>query len=306
MDFDGEAAVQLFYTLQQPASVVPTLVLPNKELWDCCSDFKLLSLADTSGVDSQNDFFSFYNVCSASSSSAVYKLYKDNVYVANLSGSSTYGIDYPFNFQTVLNQPAIGFKIEWYKVLALHGAGVYKVGFSVTDALLGNSSVFSFEFKLCEYRPDRAEGTIRLEWTLKGTIGNSEDDLLTVDYLNTNWKNQIRIPGFFGYPSAEYTKETIQYRNGAREWTFDEQEPIYILKTKRIPAQIHNLFRVSIMQSDRCKITDYNSVNAEKYVNKEIMFQTEYKPAWRPLVSKLAPVELQVKQRFNNYKKHRN
>ena len=60
------------------------------------------------------------------------------------------------------------------------------------------------------------------------------------------------------------------------------------------------------MQSDRCTITDYNTINAEKYVDKEIMFQTEYKPVWKPLISKLAEVSLEVKQRFNNYKKHRN
>jgi len=305
--FDGEAATQTFYTLQENTPVTPTLVLPNKELFDCCSDFKLLSLTDGIGTDNEkNDFFAFMDICAPTATAAVYKIYKNNVLLATMSGGSTYGIDYPFGFQTVNNQNYVGYKVEWYKVFTLHGAGIYKVELVVTDAILGNGSIFSFEFKVCEYRGYRAEGTIRLQWYQNGTIGSIADDKKTVDYLSLNWVNQIRLPGFFGYPNSDYVKENIQYQNGAREWTFDEMDPIYILKTNRIPIQFHWLFMVSIMQSDRCTITDYNSRNAEKYVNKEIMFQTEYKPDWRPLMSKLAPVELAVKQRFNNYKKHRN
>jgi len=305
--FDGEAATQTFYTLQENTPVTPTLVLPNKELFDCCSDFKLLSLTDGIGTDNEkNDFFSFMDICAPTATAAVYKIYKNNVLLATMSGGSIYGTDYPFGFQTVNNQKYVGYKVEWYKVFTLHGAGIYKVELVVTDSILGNGSIFSFEFKVCEYRPHLAEGTIRLQWRQNGTIGSIADDKKTIDYLGLNWVNQIRLPGFFGYPDADYVKENIQYTNGAREWTFDEMEPIYILKTNRIPIQFHWLFMVAIMQSDRCTITDYNSRNAEKYVNKEIMFQTEYKPDWKPLMSKLAPVELAVKQRFNNYKKHRN
>lgn len=304
--FDGEAVSVEFVTLQENTPVTPTLLLPNKELFDCCGDKKLLALANDGVSNEENDFFTFMDICSPTATAAIYKIYKNNVLVATISGGNTCGVDYPFGFQTVNNQKYVGYKVEWYKVLDLYGAGTYKFELVVTDPLLGNGSIFSFDFKLCVYRDFLAETTIRLQWWQNGTIGSIADDKKTVDYLGLNWVNQIRLPGFFGFPTAEYTKETIQYTNGAREWTFDEQEPIYMLKTKPFPAQIHNLFRISIMQSDRCIITDYNSRNAEKYVNKEIMFQTEYKPTWRPLMSKLAPIELAVKQRYNNYKKHRN
>jgi len=305
--FDGEAAKQTFFTLPAPAAVVPTLVLPNKELWDCCADFKLKQLAYGDGSDLfKNDFFSFLDICSPTATAAVYKIYKDNVLLATMSGGTVYGVDYAFGFQTVNNQKYVGYKVEWYKVLALHGGGVYKVGLEVTDAILGNVSIYSFEFMLCEYRADRAETTIRLQWWQNGIIGSMRDDRLTINYLNLNWVNQIRLPGYFGFPTADYVKEDVQYQNGVREWVFDEQEPLYVISTKPIPAQIHKLFRISVMQSDRCTITDYNSTNAEKYIDKEIMFQTEYKPIWKPLISKLAPVKLEVRQRYNNLKKHRN
>jgi len=174
--FDGEAATETFYTLQENTPVTPTLILPNKELWDCCSDFKLLSLADDSGINEQNDFFTFMDICAPTATAAVYKIYKNNVLLATMSGGSVYGVDYPFGFQTVNNQNYVGYKVEWYKVLALHGPGIYKVELVVTDAILGNGSIFSFEFKVCEYRSDRAEGTIRLQWYQNGTIGSIADD----------------------------------------------------------------------------------------------------------------------------------
>lgn len=306
MPFDGETAIQTFYTLQENTPVQPTLLLPDKQLWDCCGDMKLKVLADDSGINEQNDFFSFMDVCAPTASDAVYKIYKDGTLKATMSGNNNHGVDYAFGFQSVNNQKYVGYKVEWYKVLALYGDGIYKIELVVTDAILGNSSIFSFDFKLCTYRPDRADGTIRLQWYLNGIIGSTYDDRKSINYLSLNWVNQIRLPGFFGYPTAEYVKEEIQYTTGAREWTFDEQEPIYLLKTKPIPAPIHTIFRIMVMQSDRCLITDYNVRNSEKFVNKEIMFQTEYKPIWKPLMSKLAPVELLVRQRYNNYKKHRN
>ena len=33
--FDGEAATQTFFTLPAASAVVPTLLLPNTDLWDC-------------------------------------------------------------------------------------------------------------------------------------------------------------------------------------------------------------------------------------------------------------------------------
>lgn len=305
MAFNGEAISQNFKTLRDNEPVTPTILLPNKELWDCCSDFKIKVLADDSGVDQQNDFSTFLDLLALTTSTAAYTLYKDNVLVATLSGFTNYGVDYPLGFKVTNLKKYVGYRINWALVLADLGEGVYKVGLTADDPILGGGTVYSFEFKLCAYRVDRADGTIRLQWWQNGTIGSVKNDKESIDYLDLNWVNQIRLPGFFGFPGADYVKETIHYNNGMREWTFDEQEPLYILKTKPIPSYVHNIFRISIMQSDRCTVTDYNSVNAEKYVNKEIMFQTEYKPQWKPLISKLAMVQLEVLQRSNLYKKHR-
>jgi hypothetical protein len=306
--FDGETATKTFQTLNaNQGGGLPSLLLPNKELWDCCSQFKIKVLAnvDEPNDNFQNDFTSFIEACSSSASGAVYKLWKGSTLVGTMSGGSIYGTDYPFGFVTSQGRKYVGYKVNWVDVLGNHGDGIYKVSLEITDSLLGNSEAFSFEYSLCRYRADRADVTVRLQWYLNGTIGDVRSERMTFDYLNLNWVNQIRISGFFGFPEGTYTKENVQYQNGVREWTFDEMEQSYKIKTKPIPSHIHNLLMVQTMQSDRCLITDYNAKNTESYVDKEIMFETEYKPDWKPLVSRLAPVQLSVKLRFNNYKKRR-
>lgn len=303
---DGETAIQYLYTLPSLNAVQPTLLLPNAESFDCCADFKTMVLAYGDGSDTmKNDFTSFLNLCSPTASAAVYKLYKDGVLVGSLT-NNTYGKYYSFGFEVIGLQKFIGYRIDWYLVLDLQGEGIYQLKLEVTDAMLGNVTLWSDEYQLCEYRADRAEQTIRIDWWQNGTIGSMANQADTMNYSDLNWHNQIRLGGFFGYPKvSEGTKEFVRYWNGYQEWVKDEFEVTYRLKTKRIPANIQRLIRTDIMMSDRCTITDYNSKNAETYIDFEIRFEPTNEPNWKPLQSKLSDVELVCKQRFENNKKHR-
>jgi len=302
---DGETALQYLYTLPRPTTTEASLLLPNTKLDDCCADFKTMVLATESGSEAlKNDFTTFLELCSPTASTAVFKIYKEGTLKATLSGT-TYGVNYPFGFESIGVQQFVGYKIEWYKVMNLFGEGIYTIEYSVTDAMLGNASIFSNEYKLCAYRADRAEMTIRLDWWQNGTIGSMLNQKLLKQYSNLYWHQQIRLPGFFGYPETDGTKESVQYWSGQREWTKDEQEPIYKLKTKRIPSNLQTLLRVEVMTSDECKVTDYNSKNAQTYIDFDIKFEPKHTPNWKPLISKLSDVELSCTQRYNNYKKHR-
>ena len=303
---DGETAIQYLYTLPSLRTVEPSLLLPNAVSFDCCADFKIKVLAYGDGSDNtKNDYTSFLNLCSPTTSAAVYKLYKDGTFVTSLT-NSTYGLFFALGFEQIGVQKFIGFKVEWHKVLHLQGEGVYQLKLEVTDAMLGNTSLWSEQYQLCEYRADRAEQTIRLEWWQNGTIGSTLSQNDTMNYSDLNWQNQIRLGGFFGYPKvAEGTKEYVRYWSGLQEWVKSEFEVSYKLKTKRIPASIQKLIRTDIMMSDRCTITDYNSKNAETYIDFEIRFEPSNEPNWKPLQSKLSDVELVCKQRYENNKKHR-
>jgi len=301
---DGETALQYFYTLPRPTASEPTLLLPNSNLDDCCKLFKTIVLANDGVNNIENDVTSFLNLCSPTTSTAVYKIYKDGVLKATLTGS-TYGVDYPFAFDSIGVQKFVGYKVEWYKIIDLYGEGIYQIALVVTDAMLGNTTTYSDEYNVCLYRADRAEQTVRIDWWQSGTIGSMFNQKLQKQYSDLYWHNQIRLPAFFGYPTTEGVKENVQYWNGQREWTKDEQEPMYVLKTRRIPYNLQTLLRVEIMTSDKCLITDYNSKNAATFVDFEVKFEPKHAPNWKPLVSKLADVELNCTQRYNNYKKHR-
>ena len=302
---DGETAIQYLYTLPSANAVEPSLLLPNAVSFDCCADFKILVLATDGSDDYQNDFTSFLNLCSPTASAAVYKLYSGDTLKATLNNDD-YGQFYALGFKQIGVQKFIGYRIDWYNVLAEFGSGIYQVKLEVTDAMLGNTSIWSDEFRLCQYRADRAEQTIRLTWWQNGTIGDSSNQKWVKNYADLNWKNQIRLGGFFGYPKVnDGTKEFVKYWNGQEEWVKDEFEVTYMLKTKRIPANIQSLLRNDVMTADRVMITDYNSKNAEKYVDFEIRFEPNHAPNWKPLQSKLSDVELTCKQRYENNKKHR-
>jgi hypothetical protein len=298
--FDGETAIQYFGTLLTGEDTLITPLLPNSGLDDCCSDFEISVLANDSGEDLQNDFTTFLAQVSATTSSASYSLYKCDELVATFTNND-YGTNYAFNFVTGY----IGYKVDWSLVLLAFGIGKYRIKLSTTDAVLGNVDRFSETYNLRIYHPTLAEGTVRIEWVQNGTIGDLYSDKKQFLYRNLNWSNQIRLKGFFGYPEATYTKDNIKYQNGLREWVKDENEPKFKLKIKRISASIHDLLMIEVLMSDRCSVTNYNSKSEKDYLKKDIIFDTEYKPEWKPLISKLANVELTCIPRYNNYKKHR-
>lgn len=302
---DGETAIQYLYTLPSDNAVEPTLTLPNSGLDDCCKDFKTMVLAND-GVDNlQNDITSFINLCSPTASAAAYKLYKDGVLKATFTNNS-YGVYYAFGFTQLGVQKYIAYKVEWYKVLQAFGDGIYQISLSITDAMLGNTEVYSDEYKLCEYRPDRAEQTIRLDWWTSGTIGDYNDYELRKNYSTLNWHNQLRLGGFFGYPTPELTTEYVRYWNGDNAWTKTELNEVFSIKTKRIPFYIYQILTKEVMFSDSCTITDYNSKNNASWIDFEIKFDSGVqKPNWKPLVSKLADIEMLCSPRYNNFKKHR-
>ncbi len=305
---DGETAIQYFYPLQIPQRISRPLDLPNSTVLDCCADFKIKVLAGIDANIDQDDFTSFLNICPTTSSAAVYKLYKNVNGAYELQDelvNNDYGIYYAYGFEQVGLKKYIGYRIEWKLVLSLFGEGVYKVELSVTDALLGNFTAISEEYQLCKYSQHNANGTIRLNWFQSGIIGDKNEQRNIFDYLDLNWENQIRIPGYFGYASAEMLNEWVRYNNGLDEWTLTEQTPKYQLQTKQLPWNIREIIRTNIMFADRITITDYNSNNETLYQDFEIKFNSGFDPKYFIGVSKLAHVNLVAEQRFNNLKKFR-
>lgn len=306
---DGEAITGEFsFIASDPLPPTPSLNLPALSTKDCCSAFSLYALADTSSTDEfKNDragiLFWFSNAISA----ATITLQKYNGTWADLTtfSDNSFGTFYPFGFfVNDEGEQFIGYQLNWKDVLTTYGEGSYRVRADITAAIGGTSSQLTPEWCLMQYTPERANKTVRIEYNLSGQLGVTDDtkrrDLGTLD-----WYNSLRLFGFFGYPTSSYEADYIQYNNGQKVYVEDEQEPEYTLKLALAPALVHNLMRTDVLQADQILITDYNAINADTFIKKAVIKNSDYAPNWNKLKSKLATVEVQFIQEYNNLKKLR-
>lgn len=311
MAIDGEAITQIFFFIgQSQQQPVQSPLLPNGRTIECCSDFVINALANTASTsDLQNDkagpLFCFPSYVT----DAEIKLqkYTNGNYsdIATLD-NNTYGTFYEFGFfVNGQKETFIGYQLNWKDVLTAHGEGLYKI-ICIPSLPFGTPiTLESFQYCLKTYSKERAEGTVRIEYYLSGILGVIGYDTLKRDLGELNWYNAFRLPGFFGYPTASYETDIVEYNNGQRQYVEDEQEPEYTLKLKMQPHYIHEVMRIDVMQADHVFITDYNSRNAGTFIKKAVMKNGSYEPDWHRLQSKLANVEVKFKQEFNNLRKLR-
>lgn len=316
MDFDGECIKKTFLLVaNNPLVRVAAVVVPESRLKECCGDFsfKAFAISDNASPDYEDEFkndrHGFIFRFDSTMPTATLKLFKfdftlnDYAFLSDLNNNN-YGTFKAYNFFTnIYGEKHIGYQLEWRKVMSLHGAGSYKVRASSTSTIFGTNTQDSFEFCVNEFTPDRANGTVRIEYNLNSIIGDNLDDLKSRDFGTLNWYSSIRVPGYFGYPTEEYTKTFDQYNSGERVYLDNEQEPEFVLKLKPVFYAIHELMRTDIMQADAVYMTDYNTNNPGSFIQKAVYSNSEYKPEWKPLQSKLAPVTVRFLQTFNNLRK---
>jgi len=301
----GYLGSQEVYMIAENPIDEETTVLDPKKL-DCCSDLVWNVLADSTSAEllknDQNSFLWWFNKDAVST--AVLSLVKSDGTEIVLTSNTTYGTPYNYGFYTNgFREKLVGYLIDWRKVLLVEGEDMYKVK-CVTTTIFGDTNTkYSENYCLKQYTVERANNTVRIEYYLKGIIGNNRFDDKSRDYGTLNWYNQHRFAGYFQYVKSDYKTEYIQYENGQREPVEDEQEPEYLLSIKPIPMFKHDVLRTDILQANDTIITDYNYKNIDNYFQKNVQKSSSYEPKWNALRTKLAGVELKFKQKYNQLKK---
>lgn len=204
-------------------------------------------------------------------------------------------------FENRYGQKAIGYQLDWQKVLDDKGEGTYRIK-SVGSTLISGDEIekYSLEFCLLEYTHDRADETVRINFWQNGNIGDSENDKLKIDFGTLNWFNQIRLPGAkFGFDTSQFEQTFTKYQNGQMKWTADNQVEEYILKTGRYDNELHRFIKTRVLQADEISITDYNISNATRHFNRFVIRAGNYEPVWSDF-SNLAPVEIKFQQAYQN------
>lgn len=225
--------------------------------------------------------------------------------VAQLN-DSTYGTYY--NSFTDLST-WIGYKIEWYKVYNLQGAGCYRIRQEYTDVVDSSIKVrYSFKYNLKLYNDNLADETTKVKYTIRGgKIGSTLDQAEVIDYKSNIWEREVRLPySFFGFPTGEYTREFVRYKNGAQVNTINDSVESYEWIVKKIPYQLHRELAITMLFCEEIFISDYNSSNpnTDKYNQFRVTPTSNYEPNWNTYTP-YASVQLTVKPYFENIRRKR-
>jgi hypothetical protein len=300
---NGQAIKQDFHILYTNSDSPSNKLIENKSL-ECC--FELPALAETTFTDERKndrhsviwffgELFGDAKIYIQKRTSGVWNNVEELI-------DNTYGTFYEFGFYTnKFNEKAIGYQIEWSKVLAELGQGVYRFKGTATPAIGGPVEYLSFEFKLLKYTDERAEESVYAFWYRNGINGSKESDIKIDDYANLNWFNAIRIPrSTFGYWDSVNESEFVKYPNGEMIWLKDDDVEELTWFIVAMPEPVHKFLRVDMMQAGKITITDYNSTNPTPYRDKEVVRSSSYAPEWVQGV-RFANVTLTFKPYVQNF-----
>jgi hypothetical protein len=310
----GECILQDFKVIRNnPTDPNNILDLPKSSTKDCCYNLKVLAniVGGDEHSNDKNSVIYFYDNAYTGATMELQKYDGDWVKIADLDNND-YGTYYAFGFFiNDFSERAMGYQIDWQKVLQAEGQGRYRV-VTTENLIIGDpKNRYSLEWCLYNYTPQRAKGTIKLSWYLNGFYGDSTDDKKQRHFGNLDWFNSIRLDGWFGEDTSSYESEFVKYQTGLDVWTKNDRIREYKLYLGHAPAYIHELLSGEALQANSehnqndLTITDFNeSDNPVKHINRAIQLTSEYAPEWNKL-SKLAKVELSFKSAFNNFTRKR-
>lgn len=316
---DGTAIKEIFYLIpKEPfGGTTPTIPLPKLRSFECCDTKSWKVLADINSPDEfTNDVTSFHWWMDDVVDSATMILTKfsedlgDYDEIATLNNNDL-GAYYSLgSYVNGFNEKFIGYQLEWRKVLIAHGSGSYKIKLNASSAIGNTGQLISDEYCMKQYTPERANGTVKIEYYLNGIFGKNDNDYGRRDYSDKtkgliNWYNSLRLNGIFSYVKSTYQDDYTRYNNGSRQWVKSEQEPEYKLILKPHNWKVHEIMRTDVLQADEILITDYNSKNFAKWIQKSVQKTSEYPPKFHLNQSQNASVELTFRQAINNNKRSR-
>tara|TARA_R110002167_G_scaffold302875_1_gene507183 strand:+ start:163 stop:1107 length:945 start_codon:yes stop_codon:yes gene_type:complete len=276
MTLTGMSSQLISQTLDSEFGAIPTTLIS-----ECVGALPVFGDL-TSDVLKNNDFTSFISL-QRPFTSVSFKLLDQNCNVLTTLNDSTYGTYFPSGtFSTssgfsFFQNLYLGYKLEWKKVLNVYGPGGYKIK-KITRS---NTIPASFEqieecscfFDLSQYTDESANETVRIETTQNGnTISPG------LEYLGTNWKQQIRIPGFFGNKQRRLEQDNYLDRNRNTTQIQDSIVHEFTLEPYFWPHCLRDEID-SILLANEILISDYNIDNTDNLKNISVIptsIDTEY------------------------------
>ena len=251
------------------------VAIPTTLISECVGALAVFGDLTTTALQN-NDFTSILSW--NQSTSVELFLLDENCNVIAPLNDSTYGTYYPLGFLstndgfTVFQSQYTGYKLEWRKVLQLHGSGTYKIK-KVTTIGFKNIEECSCLYDLCQYSDARANETVRIETTQNGYIIGQG-----LDFTGVDWSEQIRIPGFFGNKQRRLEQDNYLNKNRRTTQIQDSLIHEFTLEPYFWPHCLRDEID-SILLANEILISDYNSDNTDDLKNISVIptsIDTEY------------------------------
>lgn len=241
--------------LVKPLQVEP----PDRGFKECCySQIVLADLSDTASY--RNDFSSVFFQRQEPATTVSYQIIPLSTGTPVNLLDGTHGVLYPFA-PTNTNPDLTYFKVEWRKILNLLGPDTYTIRKQVSIAGLPNENVDSNSFALSAFTVDIANGTVRMDSIMDGTMERIE-----ANFKDSGYQNSLRLPGFFGNAQDKITRDSVVYSSKFNVAYFENQitmsnDPEYIFQTTNIPECVSRELREFLIFGNRIFVSDYNKNN---------------------------------------------
>lgn len=204
---------------------------------------------------------------------------------------TTYGHYWALGSNT-LNQTYSGIRLNWGKVYADFGRGIYRIKVNTsTRTILG--CLVSAEFDLKPYDCEDAHGTIKFETYTTGQIGALKragkvvslcgfSFLVGDPKLQTGWYDSVRLKGFFGYETiSEYIEVYNEWQNGKMEQAKNEAVQSFQLITGWFDKDLHDRFKIYGLMADYRAVSDYNINNSDRNIRQlSVKPNSNYEPTY--------------------------
>ncbi len=273
---NGTSNFQAFTIIRNNPNATTSVVNSVANNGECCYILPALAEIGTPTSELKNDKHSviwFFDNGFTTAELILQKLV-NGVYadLYPISFDNSYGANFIYGFyETIYAEKAIGYLLDWNKVLNLQGEGEYRVKCNATQIDSTIKNYYSFEFCLKEYTENRANKTTRLDWYKNGNSGSLTDDTRKVDYGTLNYYNSVRLPkSYFGKTQIKQEKNYTKYQTGENIWIKDSIDFDYTLQVNQIPTWLSDFISLDANVNSEMYITDYNLRNEYRFTKKAI------------------------------------
>jgi len=230
---------------------------------------------------------------------------------------STYGTYFPL-FSIPSHNLYTGFDINWGKVVFLLGSGVYRLKANIiktirkvtffngvpviTISTTEVACIVSKIFNLYEWDCEKADGTVKFETSLTGSIGSIDEYYKVFNLCGFQWYDSLRIRGFFGEETTpKYQELNLEYQSGRIELIHNKAENRFKFHSYYLPKFIHDRLKAYMMMADTILVSDYNYNNSDYNVKRKgIRPAGNYEPTY--LDKKFFQPDMRYRQRTSEVK----